>query len=175
MLPRTAPMLHSASMARPPQSLEAFVSFNLHVDRSESQMKGLIRGFAIDIPIADRWIGIPAIKRFKLVPFGKSKIRVATPEDVIVMNTVADRPVDRRDVTELRELFGDKLDEKYITHRLRLSGIKHILDVREACPKNAFDSTQSQTTSIGPSSSYPTPGWPPAEHRAASRPPSIAA
>jgi hypothetical protein len=39
---------------------------------------------------------------------------VATPEDLIVLKTLADRPIDRRDIAELREIFGDALDDKYI-------------------------------------------------------------
>lgn len=86
--------------------------------RGEFQLKGRYRGFAIDLLIADRWLGVPALKRAKKLAFAKKTLRVATPEDVIVMKTIADRPVDRRDIAELRELFSKRLDEKYIEKRL---------------------------------------------------------
>ena len=34
------------------------------------------------------------------------------------MKTIADRPIDRRDIEELREIFSGKLDEAYILKRL---------------------------------------------------------
>ena len=87
--------------------------------RGEYQYQGLYLGFRFDILVADPWVGLPAIKRSKIMTFEKTKIRLATPEDLIVMKTVADRPIDRRDTVELRELFKN-LDEKYIQKRLEI-------------------------------------------------------
>jgi len=85
--------------------------------RGEFQYQGVFRGFRFDILVADRWVGLPALKRAKKVSFGNIFVQVATPEDLIVMKTLADRPIDRRDIQELRELFKN-LDERYIERRL---------------------------------------------------------
>ena len=88
--------------------------------RGEFQYQGSFRGFRFDVLVADRWIGLPALKRAKKVKFGDITLRVATPEDLIVMKTIADRPIDRRDTQELRELFRE-LDEPYINKRLTVT------------------------------------------------------
>lgn len=85
--------------------------------RGEFQYQGIFRGFRFDVLVADRWVGLPALKRAKKISFGNIFVHVATPEDLIVMKTLADRPMDRRDVQELRELFNN-IDEKYIERRL---------------------------------------------------------
>jgi len=35
------------------------------------------------------------------------------------MKSIADRPIDRRDIEELREIFRGKLDTRYIRRRLK--------------------------------------------------------
>jgi hypothetical protein len=87
--------------------------------RGEFQYQGTYRGFRFDVLIADRWVGLPAIKRAKKMSFASKILRIATPEDIIVMKSIADRPIDRRDIEELREIFTDKLDESYIQRRIR--------------------------------------------------------
>lgn len=85
--------------------------------RGEFQYQGIFRGFRFDVLVADRWVGLPALKRAKKVNFGNIFVQVATPEDLIIMKTLADRPMDRRDVQELRELFKS-IDESYIESKL---------------------------------------------------------
>ncbi len=86
--------------------------------RGEFQYKGSFRGFRFDVLIADRWVGLPAIKRAKKQTFGNTSLNIATAEDVIIMKTLADRPIDRRDIQELREIFPS-IDNKYIDDRLK--------------------------------------------------------
>ncbi len=84
------------------------------------QIKVFLPGLTVDILIADQWMGIPALKRAKKIKLGKISLQVASPEDLIVMKTLADRTIDRRDIEELREIFGSKLNEKYIAVQLKL-------------------------------------------------------
>jgi hypothetical protein len=72
----------------------------------------------IDVLIADPILGKIVVKRAKKLSLGRNKVPVATPEDLIIMKTLADRPIDRRDVEELRELFASSLDKKYISSQL---------------------------------------------------------
>ena len=55
----------------------------------------------------------------KKIKLGTKKVPVATPEDLVVMKTLSDRPIDRRDVSELREIFEGKLNEAYIKKTLK--------------------------------------------------------
>ena len=59
------------------------------------------------------------VKRAKKTKLGQYFVKVATPEDLIVLKTLPDRSIDRRDIEELRELFDKKLDEKYIKQKLK--------------------------------------------------------
>jgi len=86
----------------------------------EFQIKAKFHEIPIDILIADEWVGIPALKRAKILKLSQSRVKVASPEDLIIMKTLADRPIDRRDIEELKELFGRKLDSRYIQRRLKL-------------------------------------------------------
>jgi hypothetical protein len=63
-------------------------------------------------------VGIQAIRRARKRKFLGRPTRIARPEDIIIMKTVADRPIDRRDVAELEEIFGSRLDRGYIRRRL---------------------------------------------------------
>lgn len=85
----------------------------------EDQLKGKFRGMPVDVLIADQWIGAAALKRAKKIRVGDLRLRVATPEDLIVMKTISDRPIDRRDVAELRECMGSKINEKYVSARIK--------------------------------------------------------
>jgi hypothetical protein len=88
-------------------------------DAGEYQLKTKVKGTPIDILFADSYIGEDVVKRATQKPLGKHFVRVATPEDLIVLKTIADRTVDRRDIEELREIFGKSLDEAYIQKKLK--------------------------------------------------------
>lgn len=53
---------------------------------------------------------LPNNNKKNLQTFGK----IASPEDIIVLKSLADRSIDKRDIQELREILGKKLDETYI-------------------------------------------------------------
>lgn len=88
--------------------------------RGEFQYQGKYKGFRFDVLVADRWVGLPALRRAKKIVFGKTSLKIATPEDIIIMKTLADRPIDRRDVQELREILKS-IDERYIQKRLEIT------------------------------------------------------
>lgn len=82
------------------------------------QAKARFGVIPVDILKADPWVGAPAIRRARKRKFLGSPTRIARPEDIIIMKSIADRPVDRRDIAELEEIFGSKLDRSYIRSRL---------------------------------------------------------
>jgi predicted nucleotidyltransferase len=84
----------------------------------ECQLKALIKETRIDILYSDAYIGEDVVHRAITKKLGENTIRVATPEDLIILKTIADRSIDRRDIEELRELFEGQLDEKYIKRKL---------------------------------------------------------
>lgn len=88
-------------------------------DAGEYQLKTKVRGTPIDILFADPYVGEDVVQRAVEKKLGENFVRVATPEDLIVLKTIADRSVDRRDIEELRELFGNLLDEDYIAKKQR--------------------------------------------------------
>lgn len=85
----------------------------------EYQLKAKVDNVPIDLLYADHYIGSDVVKRAVEKKLGDHFIRVATPEDLIILKSLADRSVDRRDIEELRELFGKRLDEKYIQKKLK--------------------------------------------------------
>jgi len=85
----------------------------------EYQVKAKANGIPIDILWADHYIGEAVVHRAIEKQLGNHWVRVATPEDLIILKTLADRSVDRRDIEELRELFRKKLDESYIERQLK--------------------------------------------------------
>ncbi len=94
--------------------------------RGEYQVKAKVQGVPIDILYADPYVGSDVVKRAVDKELGNHIVRVATPEDIIILKSIADRTVDRRDIEELRELFKGKLDEDYI--RKKLAKIKKDLE-----------------------------------------------
>lgn len=98
----------------------------LHSSTGEFQIKARFKDVPIDLLIADEWVGIPALKRARRRQFGRRQVRVASPEDLIVMKSISDRPIDRRDIEELREIFSGKLDNAYI--RSRLASLKKMMN-----------------------------------------------
>lgn len=85
----------------------------------EDQCKARFGTLPLDILRADPWLGEKVIQRSRRKKFLGKTVKIATPEDLIVMKTLADRPIDRRDIAELREIFGKKLDQSYIGATLR--------------------------------------------------------
>lgn len=83
------------------------------------QLKSKVDNVPIDLLYADHYIGTDVVKRAVEKKLGNHFVRVATPEDLIILKTLADRSIDRRDIEELRELFGKLLDEKYIQKKLK--------------------------------------------------------
>lgn len=84
----------------------------------EHQFKVNFKGTPIDILLADPILGEQVIKRSKMKKIGEQSIKVATPEDLILLKSIADRPIDRRDIEELKEIFKEKLDQRYINKEL---------------------------------------------------------
>lgn len=84
----------------------------------EFQLKAKVLRVPIDLLYADHYMGAGVVKRAVPKRLGRHIVQVATPEDLIILKTVADRSIDRRDVAELRELFHGKLDERYIRKKL---------------------------------------------------------
>lgn len=85
----------------------------------EYQLKAKVKNVPVDILLADHYIGADVVARAQKMKLGKDHVSVATPEDIIILKTLADRSVDRRDIEELHELFGKKLDEGYISKKLK--------------------------------------------------------
>ena len=83
------------------------------------QLKAKVDDVPIDILLADHYVGKDVVTRSVEKKLGNHFVRVATPEDLIIIKSLADRSIDRRDIEELRELFGNKLDEKYIAKKLK--------------------------------------------------------
>ena len=83
------------------------------------QIRAKVRRLSIDVLLDDTTLGKDVLKRAQRLPLGKSVVRVASPEDLIILKTIADRPIDRRDVEEIREIFVGRLDERYIKGQLK--------------------------------------------------------
>ncbi len=84
----------------------------------EYQLKAKIGKVPIDLLYADHYVGIDVVKRAIEMKLGDRFVKVATPEDLIVLKTMANRSVDLRDIEELREIYKGKLDEVYIQKKL---------------------------------------------------------
>lgn len=84
----------------------------------QDQLQAKAGPVPIDILRADVYAGADAVKRSVPKRLGSHTVQIATPEDLIILKTIANRSVDRRDIEELRELFGKTLDEKYIKRKL---------------------------------------------------------
>lgn len=82
------------------------------------QLKAQFEKAPVDILWADPYIGADVVVRAVPRLLGEKIVRIATPEDLIVLKTMANRSVDRRDIEELRELFGKNLDEDYIQKKI---------------------------------------------------------
>lgn len=88
-------------------------------DAGDDQLKAKIGSVPIDILLADAYLGRDVVRRAVPKKLGKAVIQIATPEDLIILKTLADRSIDRRDIAELREIFGKTLDEAHIAKTLK--------------------------------------------------------
>lgn len=91
----------------------------------EYQIKAKYKGIPIDILYADHYIGLEIIQRAKSKKLENKKVKIATPEDLIILKTLADRSIDRRDIEELKEIFSGKLNQNYL--RKKLTSLRKLL------------------------------------------------
>ena len=87
--------------------------------KSPHQMRMRFNGIQVDILEADPITTESIFKRSIRRVIVTAECNVATPEDLIILKTIADRPIDRRDIAELREIFASRLDELYISDTLK--------------------------------------------------------
>ncbi len=86
--------------------------------KADHQLRLTFAGIQIDVLEADAVLGANIFARSVRRKIVTAECNVATPEDIIILKTLADRPIDRRDVAELREIFAGALDETYISTTL---------------------------------------------------------
>jgi hypothetical protein len=86
---------------------------------AEHQLRFKFNKVFIDVLEADKVLRECIFKRASRMKINKAIANVASPEDLIILKTMADRPIDRRDVAELREIFSDNLDETYIEQTIK--------------------------------------------------------
>lgn len=85
----------------------------------EYQLKAKLNDVPIDILFADEYVGSDVVIRSIPKKLGNHIVQVATVEDIIVLKTIANRSVDKRDIEELRELYKKSIDEDYVTNKLK--------------------------------------------------------
>ena len=96
------------------------VSHGAVVDlETEHQIRFKFAGIQVDCLEADSVLSKTIFARAMRMKIVNTACNVATPEDLIILKTLADRPIDRRDVAELREIFAESLDEVYIVETLK--------------------------------------------------------
>jgi len=123
---------------------DLFIKNDLPVkDAGAHQLKAKFDDVPIDILFADSYIGADVVHRAVEKKLGEHFVRVATPEDLIILKTMANRSVDRRDIEELRELFGKSLDENYI--KKKLSHLKKTIR-KLSKPYSSFLSSSSSSS-----------------------------
>jgi hypothetical protein len=87
--------------------------------KSDHQLRFEIEGVQVDIHEADSVLAETIFSRATRQRIVNAECNVATPEDLTILKTLADRPIDRRDVAELRKIFVGQLDESYIVTTLK--------------------------------------------------------
>lgn len=73
----------------------------------------MYEGVAVDLLVANTDFQKVLIKRAKIIYFTKKRIRIATPEDLIILKLLADRPRDREDIQSILK-HEAKLDWAYM-------------------------------------------------------------
>lgn len=86
--------------------------------RGEHQLRMTLSGIQVYILESDAILGKSIFARALRRKLVNAECKLATPEDLVILKTLADRPIDRRDIAELREIFAGSLDESYITSML---------------------------------------------------------
>lgn len=71
-------------------------------------------GIRIDIIFAKLPYEFQAIQRSKQVNIQGEKVRICSPEDLIIHKIISDRPRDQEDVRGVIQLLGSKLDQSYL-------------------------------------------------------------
>jgi uncharacterized nucleotidyltransferase DUF6036 len=74
----------------------------------------------IDVVLAGPGIEDQFFDRVQVRQIENVAVRVASPEDIIVMKVLAGRPKDVEDVTAVAAAYGDKLDRRYIEDTLTM-------------------------------------------------------
>lgn len=87
--------------------------------KADHQLRLTFAGIQIDVLEADAVLGATIFGRSVRRKIVNAECNVATPEDIIILKTLAARPIDRRDVAELREIFAGALNETYISSTLK--------------------------------------------------------
>ena len=86
--------------------------------QGEHQLRLSYKGIQVDILEIDHVMEESIFLRAVTKKIVSKMANIASPEDLIVLKTLADRPIDRRDVEELKEIFQGRLDQQYIDSTL---------------------------------------------------------
>jgi hypothetical protein len=76
-------------------------------------------GIRIDVIFALLSFERDAVQRATMVTFGDRSVRVVTPEDLLLMKIISDRPRDLADAEALTRRRADTLDRAYLEPRIR--------------------------------------------------------
>lgn len=87
--------------------------------KADHQLRIELAGIHVDILEADQILSETIFTRSERRKIVNAICNIATPEDLIILKTLSDRPIDRRDIAELREIFEGKLDENYVDSTLK--------------------------------------------------------
>lgn len=111
-------------LTAPPQAMRGH---RLFVCRYLKSTKGL--PVEVDLFVAKGDYQRQAIVRAVTVAIGREKIRVISPEDLILYKLLADRPIDRLDVQMILEEHKGRLDKRYLARWAQKLGISRALAV----------------------------------------------
>jgi hypothetical protein len=86
--------------------------------QAEHRLRLIYEGIQVDILETDHVLAETIFLRAVTKKIVSNIANIASPEDLIILKTLADRPIDRRDVEELREIFQGRLNQQYIDSTL---------------------------------------------------------
>jgi hypothetical protein len=78
---------------------------------------------SLDVQIAQSEFSRHVVANAHVTEMLGHQIRLATPEDLILLKLCAFRPIDQADARELAELYQDRLNRAYLTEHAELLGI----------------------------------------------------
>lgn len=78
-----------------------------------------VSGIKVDLIFGELPFEKQAIERARSVEFGGHRVRVCTPEDLVVHKILAERPKDEEDLKGLAQRTGGKLDRAYLDPLVR--------------------------------------------------------